>query len=503
MPQSRRTFVRSLASLGALSLEPALLGQISPPRAAGEPRPENPVVRENQRPGTRDWLLTQPRVTPPHPLWHMFGLRCPWIEGYCSHSSVRAGERLTIYVSTNPPARYTLDVYRCGYYDGAGARLMRHFGPENGRTQPTPAAGPNRVIECAWPPSIEFTIPDDWLSGVYLGKLTELNEGTGSYVVFIVRDERRAGFLFQCSDMTWQAYNRWPYNHSLYCDGKIDHYTGRDVDVGLDRPYGKYTQLVDQPLSTGSGEWLLTEFPLAYWLEQQGYDVSYISNWDTHGDAPGLRRARGFLSVGHDEYWTQEMFDHVKAAIGEGLNVAFLSANSVATRIDLKPSSTGRANRIFERAGDFSPRENLLIGGQSPEPVVGGGDWVCRAPDHWLFAGTGMTRGEGIPGLVGWEFHGEPADLPGLEVLASDVTDGRRFPAGADRNEPLSASLFAATIYPGPAGNFVFNAATCWWADGLSAPPGYRRSDWYAPRDGPDTRVQRITANLLDRMLAT
>ena len=42
----------------------------------------------------------------------------------------------------------------------------------------------------------------------------------------------------------------------------------------------------------GSGEFLLWEFPLSYWIEQQGYDVSYISNVDTHMDAPGLQRAK-------------------------------------------------------------------------------------------------------------------------------------------------------------------------------------------------------------------
>lgn len=28
-----------------------------------------------------------------------------------------------------------------------------------------------------------------------------------------------------------------------------------------------------------------------------------------------------------------------------------------------------------------------------------------------------MKNGNGIPGLVGWEWHGDPADLPGLEVV--------------------------------------------------------------------------------------
>src|SRR5690606_37455366 len=132
-------------------------------------------------------------------------------------------------------------------------------------------------------------------------------------------------------------------------------------------------------------EWFLTEFPLAYWMEQQGYDVSYISNWDTHADAMGLRRARGFISIGHDEYWTRPMFDHVRDAIAAGLNVAFLCGNAVATEISLGADNAGRPDRVFTRKGDFSPPENSLIGAQSPRPVVGGADWVCRQPEHWIF----------------------------------------------------------------------------------------------------------------------
>jgi hypothetical protein len=266
----------------------------------------------------------------------------------------------------------------------------------------------------------------------------------------------------------------------------------------VDRPYGKYTQLVDQPLTLGSGEWFLWEFPLAFWMEAQGYDISYLSNWDTHRDAKRLTQSKGFLSVGHDEYWTTEMFRNVRTAIDRGVNVAFLSGNSVFCKLRLKEGRSGDPERVFERDGRFRPRENTLIGAHSAGPVIGGADWTCRRPDHWLFEGTGMKAGDAIPGLVGWEFHGDPAPIPGLEVVASGATSSQRHPA---RNKDQGdIGEFTATIYPGPKGNFVFNAATCWWADGLSEPPGYRRSDWYQPRRGPDRRVQRMTANLLNRM---
>jgi hypothetical protein len=47
----------------------------------------------------------------------------------------------------------------------------------------------------------------------------------------------------------------------------------------------------------------------------------------------------------------------------------------------------------------------------------------------------------------------------------------------------------------------VFNASTIWWADGISAPPGYVRPKVYTEPKGPDERVQRMTRNVLERML--
>jgi hypothetical protein len=360
-----------------------------------------------------------------------------------------------------------------------------------------------------------LTIPKDWLSGVYLGKLTALPEGVQSYVIFIVRDQRAADILFQCSDITWQAYNRWPDHFALYDNGKEQWWCGPDVDVSFDRPYSKYCQILDAPLSTGSGEWFLWEFPLAYWLEAQGYDVTYASNLDTHADPAGLRRTKGFLSVGHDEYYTMAMYDNLRRAIADGLNVAFLSGNTCCGRIDLRAGSAGARPRIFDRVDYFGPRdegmikrfpsmgffphqspaEGLLLGARSNvPPCTGGADWICTQPEHWLYAGTQMRQGERIPGLIGWEYHGEPAAIPGLEVVATGPTQ--------DAPGKPNGGTYAATVYYGPKGNFVFNASTCWWADGMTEPPGYVRPSVYTSPQGPDRRVQRMTANLLDRMCA-
>ena len=188
----------------------------------------------------------------------------------------------------------------------------------------------------------------------------------GPYVIFIVRDDRKVDFLFQCSDTTWNAYNRRPDNFSLYDDGKVQWYWEDGVEVSFDRPYGKYcvTEMVDAPHTTGSAEWMLWEFPVASWMESRGYDVSYISNIDTHVDFTGLMRGKGFLSVGHDEYYSLDMFNHLRRAIVDGLSVAFLSGNTCCGLLDVLPSSDGRPNRVVSRVDRFGPRD--AAGGKCP-----------------------------------------------------------------------------------------------------------------------------------------
>jgi hypothetical protein len=61
---------------------------------------------------------------------------------------------------------------------------------------------------------------------------------------------------------------------------------------------------------------------------------------------------------------------------------------------------------------------------------------------------------------------------------------------------------YSSTLYDGPKGNVVFNAATIWWANGLSSPPGHKTPVRHGvAQQGVDERVQKITHNLFQRML--
>ncbi len=100
-----------------------------------------------------------------------------------------------------------------------------------------------------------------------------------------------------------------------------------------------------------------------------------------------------------------------------------------------RDSRDGRTNRIIFRGGPYGadndyarrrqkengpfpehgPDEGLLMGGRNVEPVNGGGDWVVAKAEHWMFEGTALKNGDRIPGLIGWEYHGDPPKLSGLE----------------------------------------------------------------------------------------
>jgi hypothetical protein len=232
-------------------------------------------------------------------------------------------------------------------------------------------------------------------------------------------------------------------------------------------------------------------------MEKKGYDVSYISNIDTDNDYEGLMRSKAFLSVGHDEYWTKRMFDNVSRARDEGLNILFLSGNSIDKEIYLNPSTDGRNDRIMGRVAE-NKHEQDLMGGASHG--VGYADFICKAAKHWLFEGTGLKNGEKIPHIIGWEFHGLPLKKDSsLIVLAEGPLKENKFKSPEDLS-------YATTIYTAPKGNFVFNAATCWWSMFLSYPPGSqnpstKETGYAIDFEKGDKRVEKMTENLFKKVI--
>lgn len=75
----------------------------------------NPIQAENQKSGTPGWNDFSADLSP------------DTLSGFGSQISVNHGQSIDFYVTTTAPS-LTIDIYRTGYYGGAGARLVTSLG---------------------------------------------------------------------------------------------------------------------------------------------------------------------------------------------------------------------------------------------------------------------------------------------------------------------------------------------------------------------------------------
>jgi hypothetical protein len=316
-----RMFLTYVASIGALA------------------QTSNPIVLENQQPGTSQWQLN---ISP----YLVADDVNKQIKGYASATSVNKGQSITFYVSVTPAQTYTIDIYRIGWYQGLGGRFMQRIGPLAGTNQaPCPPSADTGLIECAWTPGAAFTIPATWTTGVYMALLTN-SQNYQNYINFVVRDDSsHSDLLYQESVNTNQAYNNYPDDNatgkSLYDFNSNGANTvvgsKRAAKVSFNRPYA----------DDGASPFLAWEVYFVQWLEASGYDVSYSTDVDTHTTGAQILNHKAFLSVGHNEYWSKQMRDAVEQARDTGVNVGFFGADAVYWQVRLEASPmTEVPNRV-------------------------------------------------------------------------------------------------------------------------------------------------------------
>ncbi len=421
------------------------------------------VVEENARPGTLAWVIPASTPTP------------SGIEGFADQVSVARGDELGLYVNT-PAASFRAEVYRMGFYNGLGGRLVARSAERRGRAQPPPVFTPGiNMVECHWDRSLALEIGAAFLPGNYLVKLVG-SGGELHYVPFTVRDdESRAAIVLQSSVTTWQAYNLWG-GYSLYGGVPVNglsNYESRSRVVSFDRPYGH------PPLDPyGSGDWVGNEFPVVYLAERHGLDVTYATDLDLHRHPERLLRHRCLVSLGHDEYWSAPMRSGALAALARGVNLAFLGANACYRHIRFEPSPLGADRRevCYKDGSDPIARTDPAAGTQNwadpPDPrpeseLIGSmyqsyqSSSTPRAPlvvvdaSSWVLAGTKVHDGTHVPGVIGPEFDAFEPGLPGprdVEVLGHSPTESV--------NGPLFSDM---TYYTRARGGGVFATGTANW----------------------------------------
>ena len=457
----------------------------------------NETQTENANPGTTAWQLTNATIT-------------RQIEGYASLTSVNVGGSISFFVSTSDSS-YTMDFYRIGWYGGAGGREL--LGPITlpGGVQPTPSPDAYGDFECNWATSYVLTVPTNWVSGVYLVKLTGTTSGAQAYIQFVVReDSRNSVYLFQRSITTDQAYNDWPGKAA----GGLSLYNGA-VKVSFNRPYG-----IDEsynPLEYGAGYFLRWEINMVRWMEMNGYNVTYVTDIDVHENSNLLLSHKAFLSVDHDEYWSWQMRQNVDTALAAGVGLGFFGGNEIYWQIRLEPSTVnGAPDRtqvaykslndpttnpclmtILWRENTCMPSEQALSGVESTAWDVGA-NMVIADATNWALAGTGLVNGQVISGAVGYEADGMvQSDSPaGTQLIAhSPLPSG--YPSDSD---PYPAYPYSDMVtYTAGSGATVFSVGTIQW--------GWLLDDWGStPATGSarssylNAAAQKITANVLARL---
>jgi len=385
-------------------------------------------------------------------------------------------------------------------------------------------------------------------------------------VIFVVRqDQRHADFIYQMAVATEQAYNSYFYGPSLYDFQTIAGYTAPVAKASFERPFDALDNL----------QFYRYELPFIVWLEKSGYDVVYSTDIDTHERrAPLTSQYKALLTSGHSEYWSKAMYDAVQAARDQGLNLGFFSGDTLywQMRLEDERAPTGDSthnlqDRVMVVFRHPYPPNSHRLGDPNPDPAQQTINWrnfpVMRdeealvgvhfthpvnCPEHvaswagfsypplgdqpqtapalrvpsqpltvadaasWVYEGTGLRRGDEVPGVYGAEADAFERSVPAQPCGRSPQDPPARPPA--HRAGTLSvfaqgwfdAATVSATnhitliptrvpansvVYQACSGAWVFGAGDIMWANALN--PSFILGQNYV-----SAQIQQMTGNVLN-----
>jgi hypothetical protein len=460
------------------------------------------------------------------------------IRGYVEQPSPRAGGTATLRVATDA-AGFRVDVYRCG--DGLelvqsvdrlpGADAPPHLPWHDWGRENTGLRGEPLV---PWP-AHTLEIGADWRPGVYLAVLVEAGreaavpdspdarEGMALFVVRRPAGTRPAPVLYKLPLLTYHAYNLAggePYDAATqtgqWCFYNLPR--AREVPIpfpaglGLHRPGGgtgatPYDVFNSDPFDpTPRQTYVHWDAKMIGWLERNGYDVDYCTDVDLHREGVDLLAPHRLLvSAGHDEYWSDQMRGALEQFADGGGNLAFFSGNTCWWRVAFADDVTFERLHFWHDPDTPGEPENTLLGvsfrnggerdrDDFPVPV----GYRVQHAGHWAYEGTGLRDGDVFGErdyLVGYECDGALFDRADLEA-------GRPVEPTGDDGTPKDFTILAigdcrasgwgfgngaATmgVHTRTGGGTVFTASTTDWPRALAA---------------RDPAVERITANVVDRL---
>ncbi|WP_064820199.1 DUF4082 domain-containing protein [Rhizobium phaseoli] len=531
----------SVASLSVAPSQDSSAETTAAPTALVAPATATPVATPNKI------ALENLKQGNPISEWGLEGDGGGTIQGFATEISTNIGQTVDFKIATDS-THYRIDIYRMGYYGGLGARKVDSIEQQltTAQIQPHPIVDMSLgLIDCGnWSVSASWQIPTDAVSGVYFAKLVR-EDGTedASIIPFVVRDDAStSNIVFQTSDTTWQAYNAWGGASLYYGEVPVDPanmigYLPPNCSCGLQAIGRASAVSYNRPIITntspvgGSHDYIFgVESSAISWLEQNGYDVSYISGVDATRSGALLLNHDAYLSVGHDEYWSAEQRANVEAARDAGVNLAFWSGNECYWKVRWESSidGSGQAYRTMvcykETWGTSTDPSNVGTGtwrdpryadpGQEPENSLTGTmfqvdsyrqDTISIPYDYsqlrfWRNTDVSQTK-EGdtynlVQNLLGYEWDSDvengfrPDGLVNLSLSSISVDTYLRDYGATIGSAVATHSL---TMYRAASGALVFGAGTVFWSWGLS-------DNHQGPTTSTDRNVQQAMVNMFADM---
>ena len=460
----------------------------------------NPVQQENSLPGTTSWQVTK-------------ASQHGEIQAYVGLDSVSKGQNEPLFVSTKVAHDgYTYDLYRLGYYGGKGGRLISEIQyPSAGLSQGyyDASVDPGNPIGC--PTCITsmkdskgqetYLVDANWqrtnliptsslVSGLYLVKLTETNGGYQWEVPFVVRDDSRsANLVYEVPFNTDEAYNSWG-GVSLYRNYHLYPPTG----IGSTAPFWAFYVSFNRPYTQdyGTGNALVYSYRFIRFMEQLGYDVTYTTNNAIDLGYTNLLNYKGFVTAGHDEYWSHAERQKLETAIADKVNVAFFGANDMYWQIRNITDTHGNPNGIIVEYKDYSdphPYDPYDVAGGSsqyltttlwrasplndPEDKIlkamygngadyAGQDFRAANTSSWVYHGVSVANSASIKGILG----------PEVDTFYNDGSTTSNDHLTIIGDSPFAGRYGQTTQYSVldqlTAGNIIFNGGTNGWPFGLT-----------------------------------
>ncbi|TKA12746.1 DUF4082 domain-containing protein [Actinacidiphila oryziradicis] len=538
---------------GFFALVAALISTVLPQavtaHAASDPCGSgmNPIVCENSKTGTpmSDWFSP-----------NAYGN----VQGFSAEQSLQPGE--TIHFKVQSPVSYHVEIYRLGYYGGDGGRQMStaaqasatyaaNFtkngtagspidttvtdGVADGKPLNCNSDSASGLVDCGnWPVTATWTVPSDAVSGVYIANFDQTDgNGVMPYPFVVKSESSHSDIVVQTDDETWQAYNMWG-GQNLY-QGTGPALDGRAYQVSYNRP-----------LDVGGDNGVFgSEFEMISWLEQNGYDVSYLSGVDVSTKGSLLLNHKMYMSSGHDEYWTQDQYDNVLAARKAGVNESFFSGNEAFWKTRFAPSidGTSTANRTLAgykmtkmefstpdgiadpsgkwtgtfmdpartNYGDTYAPENILTGSmfqvngyRSDAITVPGSYAKLRLWRNTTVASLSASQTATFPtGTLGYEWDSDlanstrPAGEIDLSSTTVDITDGKFRQDWGNVYGNGTATHNLVEFRDQDSHALVFGAGTVQWSWGLTNVPTSNPADTVVTAD---KRMQQATVNIIADM---